>query len=105
MPIADFGSVGDFAAFNNTKALTDAGSDLLLEGARNHQAHNNRMHQMAETAQFAWNNHMISVDPVEAAAGVKMMTGRESQGVGESIALVGMLAKIFERTPPAGSGS
>lgn len=103
MAINAFGSDQDFAAFMNVKALTDAGSDLLLQGARNYGAHNNRMHQMAETAQFAWNNLMISPDPIEAAATTKVLTGRESQGVGESIALVGMLAKVFDRTPPAGS--
>lgn len=96
-------SWGDLAAGMNLKALADAGADLALTGARAHQGHTNRMAQLGESIGGAWANLLVSNDAREAAANRATLTGRESQNVAESGLLVGTLAKIFDRIPPAGS--
>jgi len=96
-------SWGDLAAGLNIKAWADAGASLAFDGARGGQSHQNRVSAMQESVIAGWANLLISNDAREAAADRATLTGRESMNIGESVATIGTLAKIFDRVPPPGS--
>ena len=100
MPIPDFSSIGDAVAYTNTKAFGDAGANLAISGAQAHNSNADAMATLRVSISGTWANLMASPDPVEAAATTKMLTGRESQGIGESLALAQILAKAAQTTPP-----
>ena len=100
MAIPTFESVGDVVAFNNAKAFGDAGAHLALQASQQFGAHNSRINLLGESVQAGWANRMQSPDPVEAVATQKMLTGRESMGISEAIALAQTLTKTAQTTPP-----
>lgn len=100
MAIPAEASWGDLAVGMNLKSLSDAGASLLLDGARSHQGHNARLSMIGENLVAGWGNLLISNDAREAAADRATLTGREAQNIGETLSTVGILAKIFNQTPP-----
>ncbi|MGB5288801.1 MAG: hypothetical protein WBN42_09955 [Ignavibacteriaceae bacterium] len=100
MPIPNFDSVGDAVTFNNAKAFGDAGAHLAVQAAQQFGAHNSRMNTLSESTQAMWANRMASADPVEAISVQKLMSGRDSQGIAETIALAQVLTKQAQTTPP-----
>lgn len=104
MPVPNFDSVGDAVTFNNAKAFGDAGAHLALQAAQQFGAHNSRTNLLGESVQAGWANRMQSPDPIEAVATNKMMTGRESMGISEALALAQTLTKTAQTTPPVTSG-
>lgn len=104
MPIPVFESVGDAVAFTNCKSFGDAGAHLAIQAAQQFAAHNNRMNLMAESAIGQITNRMATPDPVEAISVQKLMTGRDSAGITEAIALAQVLVKAAQTTPPVTSG-
>ena len=100
MAIPIFDSVPDAQCNLNFKMFSDAGSGVPLLQSQNAAAHANRVNVMAEGTLAAWANRMVSVDIVEAVAAQKMLSGRESQGIAESIALAQVLTKQAQTTPP-----
>lgn len=104
MPIPGFDSVGDVVAFNNAKAFGDAGAHLAVQAAQQFGAHNNRMNSLSESIHGQIANRMATPDPSEAISIQKMLTGRDSQGIAESIALAQQLVKASQTTPPVTHG-
>ena len=100
MPIPNFDSVGDVVAFNNAKAFGDAGAHLALQASQQFGAHNSRMNQLAESVHGQMANRMATPDPAEAISVQKMLTGRDGQGIAETIALAQQLVKTAQTTPP-----
>lgn len=104
MAIPDFTSIADAVASTNAKAFGDAGANLALQGAQQFNAHNARLNLLAESVAGGWANRLLTPDPVEAISTVKLMTGRESLGIGEAIALVQQIMKGAQTTPPVTHG-
>lgn len=103
MAIPQFESVGDVVAFNNAKSFGDAGAHLALQASQQFGAHNSRMNTLGESIQAGWANRMQSPDPVEAISVQKLMTGRDSHGIAEAVALAQILTKQAQTTPPVTS--
>jgi len=87
-------SWGDAAAGVSLPSFAAAGADLALSGARAHQAHQMRVSMLAESQLAAWSQQIIGLARSVRADQVAL-TGRESQVIGESAALIGILAKVF----------
>ncbi|MGB5288802.1 MAG: hypothetical protein WBN42_09960 [Ignavibacteriaceae bacterium] len=98
--IPSFESVGDGVTFTNAKAFGDAGAHLALQAAQQFATHNSRMNMLAESVFGSIANKMASADPVEAISVQKLMTGRDSAGIAESLALAQILTKQAQSTPP-----
>ena len=62
------------------------------------------MNVLGESIQGAWGVRLVSPDAVEAAATQKILTGRESMGIGEAISLAQILTKTAQTTPPPTTG-
>lgn len=104
MALPDFTSIGDAIAFNNVKAFGDAGANLAIQGSQQFNSHNSRISLLAESVQGAWAARLVKADPVEAISTQKMLSGRDSIGVGEAIALTQQTMKGAQTTPPVTSG-
>lgn len=100
MAIPAFDSVPDAISNSNFKVYGDAGSAVALLQSQNAAAHANRVNTMAEGTLAAWANRMVSVDVVEAVSAQKMLTGRDSMGIAESVAIAQQLMKGAQTTPP-----
>ena len=100
MAIPAFDTIPDAQANLNFKMHTDAACTVPLLMSQNAAAHSNRIATRSESLLAAWGNRLVSVDINEAAAAQKMLTGRESQGIAESIALAQQLMKGAQTTPP-----
>ena len=100
MAIPDFTSVGDAVAFNNAKSFGDAGANLALQGAQAHNSNNDALATMRLSVSGLWANLMASPDPLEAAATRTILSGRESMGISEALALAQVAAKTAQTTPP-----
>ena len=101
--VPNFDSVGDGVTFTNAKAFGDAGAHLALQAAQQFASHNSRMNIMAESVYGAIADKMASADPVEAISVQKLLSGRDSQGIAESLALAQVLTKAAQTTPPVTS--
>lgn len=100
MAIPAFESIPDAQSNLNFKVNTDAACAVPLLMAQNAAAHSNRVNVMAEGTLAAWGNRLVSVDIVESVAAQKMLTGRDSMGISEAIALAQQLTKTAQTTPP-----
>lgn len=100
MSIPNFESVGDATSFVNAKAFGDAGAHLALQAAQQYAAHNSHMNMMSESVFGAIANRLASPDPVEAISIEKLLSGRDSSGIAEAIALAQILTKQAQTTPP-----
>ncbi len=100
MPVPSFESIGDAVVFNNTKAFGDAGANLVVQGSQQYNSHNSRVNVLSESVQAMWATRMVKADPVEAVSVQKMMTGRDSMGISEAVALAQQLTKTAQTTPP-----
>lgn len=100
MPIPAFDTVPDAQVNLNFKMYTDASAGVPLLMSQNAGGHANRISVLAETITAAWANRMVKVDVNEAVAAQKMLSGRESQGIAESLALAQVLTKGAQTTPP-----
>ena len=100
MAIPAFDSIPDAKANLNFKMFTDAAAAVPLLMSQNAAAHANRASVLAESLISAWGNRLVKVDIVEAVSAQKMLTGRESQGIAEAIALAQQLMKGAQTTPP-----
>ena len=100
MPIPAFESVPDATANTNFKTYGDGGAAVALLQSQNAAAHSNRVSTLAESTLAAWGNRLVSVDVVEAVSAEKMLTGRQSQGIGETLAIAQILTKTAQTTPP-----
>lgn len=100
MAIPAFDSVPDAQSNLNFKMHSDAACTVPLLQSQNAAAHANRVNTMAEGTLAAWGNRLVSVDIVESVAAQKMLTGRESSGIAEAIALAQQLMKGAQTTPP-----
>jgi hypothetical protein len=103
MAIPGFDSIPDAQGNLNFKMYTDAAAAVPLLMSQNSAAHANRVSVMAESLVSAWGNRLVKVDIVEAVAGTKMLTGRESMGIAEAIAMGQQLMKGAQTTPPVTS--
>ena len=103
MAIPAFDSIPDAQANLNFKMFTDAAAAVPLLMSQNAAAHANRTGVIAESLVAAWGNRLVKVDIVEAVSAQKMLSGRESQGIAESIALAQVLTKGAQTTPPVTS--
>ena len=88
-------SWGDGASGVNLSSVSAAAADLALSGARAHQAHQMRVAAMAESNLQAWSHLLMQGSARSIRADQVALTGRESQVIGESAALIGILAKVF----------
>ncbi len=61
------------------------------------------MNSLAESVHGQMANRMATPDPSEAISVQKMLTGRDSQGIAETIALAQQLVKTAQTTPPVTS--
>lgn len=100
MAIPAFDSVPDAVANSNFKVYGDSSSAIALLQSQNAAAHANRVNTMAEGTLAAWANRMVSPDIIEAVSAQKLLSGRESQGIAEAIALAQVLMKGAQTTPP-----
>lgn len=100
MPIPAFDSVPDAESNLNFKVYGDSSAAVALLQAQNAAAHANRVNTTAEGLLAAWGNRLVSTDIVEAVSAEKMLTGRQSQGIAEAIALAQQLMKGAQTTPP-----
>jgi hypothetical protein len=100
MAIPVFDSIPDAQANLNFKMFTDAAAAVPLLMSQNSAAHANRVSVLAEGLVAAWGNRLNKVDIVEAVAAQKMLTGRDSHGIAEAIALAQQLMKGAQTTPP-----
>ncbi len=100
MAVPNFESVGDAVTFTNAKAYGDAGANLAIQGAQQYNAHNSRINLLSESIAAQWANRMATPDPVEAISTQKLLTGRDSMGIAEAIALAQQLVKTAQTTPP-----
>lgn len=100
MPIPAFESIPDAQGNLNFKMHSDAACTVPLLQSQNAAAHANRVNVMAEGLLASWGNRLVSVDIVEAVSAQKMLTGRESMGIAEGIALAQQLIKTAQTTPP-----
>ena len=100
MHIPTFESCGDAVSFVNAKAFGDAGAHMALQAAQQYGATNSRTNLMAESALAQAINKMLSPDPVEAISTQKLLTGRDSSGIVEALALAQILTKAAQTTPP-----
>lgn len=100
MPIPAFESVPDATANSNFKVYGDAGAAVALLQSQNAAAHANRVNVMAEGTMAAWANRMVTPDIIEAVSSMQLLTGRESSGIAESVAVAQMLMKGAQTTPP-----
>lgn len=100
MPIPAFDSVPDAVSNSNFKVYGDSSAAVALLQSQNAAAHAHRVNTMAEGQLAAWGNRMVSTDIVEAVSAEKMLTGRESQGIAEAVAIAQQLMKGAQTTPP-----
>jgi hypothetical protein len=100
MAIPAFGTIPDALANTNAKTFFDASSAVPLLMAQNAAAHSNRVGVIAENSVAAWSNRLVKADIVEAVAAQKMLTGRDAQGIAETVALAQQLMKGAQTTPP-----
>jgi len=100
MAIPAFDSIPDAQANLNFKMFTDSAAAVPLLMSQNAAAHANRVGVIAESLVGAWGNRLVKVDIVEAVSAQKMLTGRESHGIAEAIALAQQLMKGAQTTPP-----
>lgn len=100
MPIPAFESIPDAQGNLNFKIFSDAAVAVPLLQSQNAAAHANRVNVMAEGLLASWGNRLVSTDIVEAVSTQKMLSGRESMGIMETIALAQQLTKAAQTTPP-----
>lgn len=100
MAIPAFDSIPDAQGNLNFKMHSDAACTVPLLQSQNAAAHANRVNTLAEGTLAAWSDRLVSVDVVEAVASTKMLTGRDSMSIAETIALVQQLMKGAQTTPP-----
>jgi hypothetical protein len=100
MPIPAFESVPDAQGNLNFKMYTDAAVAVPLLQSENAAAHANRVNVMAEGLLAAWGDRLVSVDIVESVAAQKLLTGRDSMGISEAVAMAQMFMKGAQTTPP-----
>lgn len=101
MAIPAFDTLPDAQGNLNFKMFTDAAAAVPLLMSQNAAAHANRVSVLAEQLVSAWGNRLVKADVAEAVSTVKMLTGRESGGIAEAIALAQQLMKGAQTTPPA----
>lgn len=104
MPIPAFDTIPDAVANTNFKVYGDASAGVALLMSQNAASHSNRVGVLAENTIAAWANRLVKTDIVEAVSSTKMLTGRESQGIAEAVALAQQLMKGAQTTPPNTSG-
>jgi len=104
MPIPAFDSIPDVQGNLNFKMYTDAAAAVPLLMSQNAASHSNRTSVLAESLTAAWGNRLNKVDIVEAVSAQKMLTGRESHGIAEAVALAQILTKGAQTTPPVTTG-
>lgn len=100
MAIPAFDTLPDAQGNLNFKMFTDAAAAVPLLMSQNAAAHANRVSVLAESLVSAWGNRLVKADVTEAVATVKMLTGRDSTGIAEAIALAQQLMKGAQTTPP-----
>src|SRR4030067_452089 len=100
MPIPVVGSVPDAQGNLNFKLSSDAAAAVPLLQSQDAAGHANRVNIAAEGLLAAWGSRLVSVDVVEAVASQKLLSGRESMGIGEAIALTQQIMKGAQTTPP-----
>jgi len=100
MPIPAFETIPDAVANTNFKLYGDASAAVPLLMSQNAAAHANRVSALSENLLAAWGNRLVKADVTEAVASEKMLTGRQSQGIAESLALGQILTKSAQTTPP-----
>jgi len=100
MAIPAFDSIPDAQGNLNFKMYGDAACAVPLLQSENAAAHANRVNITAEGLMSAWGDRLVSVDIVESVAAQKMLSGRESMGIAEAIALAQQLMKGAQTTPP-----
>lgn len=105
MPIDAFDSVPDAVLNTNFKTYGDASAAVALLMSQNSANHANRVGVLGENLVAAWGNRLVKTDIVEAVSATKMLTGRESQGIAESVALAQQLMKGAQTTPPGTAGT
>lgn len=104
MPIPAFDTIPDAVANTNFKTYGDASAAVALQMSQNSANHSNRVSVIGESLVAAWGNRLVKTDIVEAVSAQKMLTGRDSQGIAESIGLAQQLMKGAQTTPPNTSG-
>lgn len=100
MAIPDFSSVADSAAFNSAVAWGNAGANLALQAAQTHNNHNNAMATMRLSLAGVWAMKLAGLHPSAARSAQTILTGRDSHGVMESIAMAQIAAKVGRTVPP-----
>ncbi len=105
MPIPAFDTIPDAVVNTNFKLYGDASAAVALLMSQNSASHANRVGVIGENLVAAWGNRLVKVDINEAVSAQKMLTGRDSQGIAESVALAQQLMKGAQTTPPPTAGA
>lgn len=100
MAIPSPASMGDVAYELNSKAITDAGVQLILGNAQSLTGHMDRLRYIGEAAVGRMQQTLVQEDPMEAAAAKQILTGHAGGDNALVAALAQILAKISQTTPP-----
>ncbi len=104
MAIPTPASMGDVAYELNSKAVTDAGVQLILSNAQSLSGHMDRMRYIGEAAVGRMQATLVQEDPMEAAAAKQILTGHAGGDNVLVAALAQILTKIAQTSPPVTSG-
>jgi len=93
-------SMGDVAYELNSKAVTDAGVQLILGNAQSLTGHMDRLRYIGEAAVGRMQATLVQEDPMEAAAAKQILTGHAGLDNTLVAAVAQILAKLAQSTPP-----
>lgn len=93
-------SMGDVSYELNSKAVTDAGVQLILSNAQSLTGHMDRLRYIGEAAVGRMQQTLVQEDPMEAAAAKQILTGDARLDSTLVAALAQILTKVAQTTPP-----
>jgi hypothetical protein len=92
--------MGDVSYELNSKAVTDAGVQLILSNAQSLTGHMDRLRYIGEAAVGRMQQTLVQEDPMEAAAAKQILTGDARLDSTLVAALAQILTKVAQTTPP-----
>jgi hypothetical protein len=93
-------SMGDVAYELNSKAVTDAGVQLILSNAQSLTGHMDRLRFIGEAAVGRMQQTLVQEDPMEAAAAKQILTGHAGLDTTLITSLAQIMSKVAQSTPP-----
>ena len=93
-------SMGDVSYELNSKAVTDAGVQLILANAQSLTGHMDRLRFIGEAAVGRMQQTLVQEDPMEAAAAKQILTGHAGLDTTLITSLAQIMSKIAQTTPP-----